>query len=800
MTTYYKFNYDGQAGGSFTPKGANLTWAGGVGFIITDVDTGTDGKLYIGLVSGTPPGDNVTVTQGGVTALVNEPIAPAGAKLVLYPAYFRDDVSVAANGDIAWTGPALGATHSFLFDGQTANVVVGEILTFSGGAQAEVITVVSDAGASGELDVRMITNLDTVGLPLDNETFTGDIAGDGTVNGLVHPRAYSALELHRFLSDLNDDEDIAGDDDLSMVDPTASDRSTDQIITLLGTINMSDIVSQHMYGGSVAQAGGDTLFSGLDVQVTTPLATTQPVLIQNDAIITDYWSNAYMPDSIAGAVRILVKTREDGVDIDGKRVTGKLLEFGESYFTGSTTLGQATTALALFSSPDGNNNTAVGTVAGAPYNTVVLTEGYQTLDFNNGNGATPFGLSIDFGTASSLQTYERTKYIQRRGTAELINGRNAQLFVGINLNWDYDTEAGGPYSEDEILAWGTVITYSGQTTNFSLGEVIDFSPSGAKGRLIYYDDNVATGTLIVALEPGINPTIADTMSGVTSGGDGAVDTVDVNSVFGTAVLIALDDQGATGNLYTQLASGLPPVAGQAVLGSTSNASSDVTSAPQTRTINNQFVGVYTGANFQTNFGIAIDPSDAIVGDLFPNLLGVNQSPPNNQQGVVGGLTAGDRVSVYPWDGTTTDVNGNAEPDFDEMTLAVALTAGVSTVVNVGAGNIPENTPASGFLRIERDSDNNVALVEYASQDGDDEFTLVGTSPITAAISNTVMRAFIDVVTATTSESYTAVKGVGDTQVAITVRRGSNSPIKTFKGTATFGSTGFNVNAQRISDA
>jgi len=280
MTVYYNVVYSNRAGGSFAEEGAFVTWNAGAdsGFIVSDIPgtPTTSGKLAIAIIDGSIPPDAAdTLTQGAVTADVDT------STLLLYPAYLRDDVAVSSAGAITWTGPALGATHSLLFDGQTSNVVAGEILTFSGGQTAEVITVVSDAGATGELDIRIITDIDTFGLPVNNDTFTGDIAGDGTVNGEVHPRGYTPLELHRFLSDLNDDETIAGDDDWSMIDSTASDRSTDQIIRLLGTVNINNTVAQHMYGGSVEQGSGNTrqVYSGLGVQVTTPLATTRPILI-----------------------------------------------------------------------------------------------------------------------------------------------------------------------------------------------------------------------------------------------------------------------------------------------------------------------------------------------------------------------------------------------------------------------------------------------------------------------------------------------------------------------------------------
>lgn len=794
MTTYFLVEYDNEASGPFTAEGANLTYTGGVAFVVSVIDRGTTGKLYCALVSGPLPSDNDVLTQSTTTA-----DAAGDGIEIAYPAYFREDVQVASTGNVTWTGPALGATHSFNFDGQTGNVTAGDILTWSGGQECEVITVESDAGATGELSVRWISDID-LGLPADNDTFSNGASGDGALNGVIHDRAYSPLHLHRLFQDLNDDDDIAGNDDWSRVDYTPSGKDTTEIINLLGDVNITDEVAQHMYGGSISQVSGGTLYSGANIQVTSPNEDTQPILIQNDGIITDYWKNAYMPDSIAGNVRILVKTRQDGVDIDGKRLKGKLNEFGDSYFTGGTTLGTGVTALALFSSTDGNNGTAAGTVAGAPYNSIVLTEGYQQIDFNNGNGATPFGLSIDFGSASSLQTYERTKWIQRRGTAETLFGRNAALFDGINLNFAYDAESAN-LTEDEIVAWGCHITFTGQTTNFTDGEVVTFS-GGSRGRLIAQDDNGTTGFIVVDLGGAAAPAAAETITGLDSGGDGTIGVVTNGTTAGQGLLVALDDDGTTGNLYLQLLTGLAPVDNQLVYGTTSGSNAAVDVTIETRTVNNQFVGVYTGSNFQTNFGVAIDSSDAIVGDLLRNLLDTQQEPPNNQQGRVTGLKLGDTVTVYPWDGVTTDVNGDSEPDYNEATIATsAITAG-STSIEVTS--IPDNTPAAGLLRVERDSDGNMELIEYASWTGN-TYTLVGTAGIAAAIGNNVMRAFLDEeMIADGTATYTSVYGPGDTQTVVTVLNGytavKNGPIKVFKASPTFGSTGFTQGAVRTSDA
>lgn len=950
-TSYIVVEYDNEAGGPFLADAETpVTWPGGAGRIITLIDDGTTGKLAIALVSGDKPTNNEILTQGGVTADTNGPAANGDSEDMLYPANFREDTSLAATGKMAWTGPALGATHSFFFDGQTVNVVVGEIITFSpNNQQCEVVTVVSDAGASGELDVRWISFLDTLVFPDDNDTFTGDIAGNGTLNGVVHPRCYSPLHIHRLLADLNDDSTHAGDDVLSVYNPTPSARSTDQIVSLNGNVQINDEIAQHMFGGSIDQLGGNTQYSGLDVQVTDSDGGTNPVIIQDDVIVTAYWENAFMPDSIAGKVRILRRTRTDGVNIDGKRIKGKLLRFNDTYFEGATTLGQASTALALFSASDGNNQTAVGTVAGAPFNSIVLTEGFQLIDYNNGNGAQPYALELEFGTASSPQAYERTKYVQRRGTAEIINGRDAQLFTGVTIDFAYDAELSGPFTEDEELAWGSELPYTpfvlaqqvwqvddsggpsfsdqtagfndatdanftpfpateedeldycaigfdqrfsrvvfdnlngtqgvggtvaweyfngtafvalsgvtdgtsgftaavadGQvltftlptdwvkntlnavesfyirarvtqlyTTNpvydqgliggdtFTLGEVIVSDDGLARGRVLLHD---ATNDILIVAQDSGAATFSNTQefAGLTSGIAATTGTVVTNSAAGTMVLMALDDNGVDGFFFGQRTRGVAPADNQKVTGASSlaTADADVAASLNTRVVNIQFIGAYTGTAYNpANFGMAVNTSDAIAADLFTDLLGVNQAPPDNQTGTVKDGVAGDYVTVYAYDGSAVDVNGNPEPDFNEMTLATALT-GSSTQVDVGAANIPDNTPQIGNVRVARDSDGEFDLIPYDSHDGSAIFEIVGTAPGAAAIGNNVFRAPIDRVWATTGvdETYTAVFSGTPNSWAVSLLRGGVAPIKPFKGSASFGATGFTAAAQRITDA
>src|SRR4030042_4531196 len=114
-------------------------------------------------------------------------------------------------------------------------------------------------------------------------------AGDGP---------YTVLELHRYLQDLADQAAASGDDLLDITSGNPSERSTDNIITLLGTYNIDDVMAEHLYDGSITQASGDVVYSGLVVVGSVYGATTLQV-VQNNVLYdgdTPFWGEAIKAD------------------------------------------------------------------------------------------------------------------------------------------------------------------------------------------------------------------------------------------------------------------------------------------------------------------------------------------------------------------------------------------------------------------------------------------------------------------------------------------------------------------------
>jgi hypothetical protein len=320
-----------------------------------------------------------------------------------------------------------------------------------------------------------------------------EIQADKDIRHVSGTSTYTVLELHQWLQGLADDAAASGDDilDITIVNP--SNRSTDTTIELVNGFNISDAELPYLYGGSIEQASGDTLYSGLAVYGT--LASGNLEMIQNNALVTDTWTGNMNADTTAGIImRTLVKTRASGSDIDGKRVRVQSRTFGYTYTESRTTLGEGEGVAFIETTTDLNNQTASGTVGGW---TITNTEGYQGLDIN-GDGSDEYYYSQwDKGSQSINDVYEYGKYIMRDGTSETIHGISGSLFRGITHQFDYDNEASGPFQEDEILSWGTGAT-------------------AGTGLLLALDDNGTTGTMWIQLLTGVIITNNTEVTGGTS--------------------------------------------------------------------------------------------------------------------------------------------------------------------------------------------------------------------------------------------------------------------------------------------
>jgi len=368
------------------------------------------------------------------------------------------------------------------------------------------------------------------------------ISVNGDIRHVSGTSRYTVLEFHRWLQDLADQQQASGDDYLDITSSTPSVRATDNIITLNEPYNIDDDAAEYLYDGSIEQDGGDTLYSGL-VVVGSVAGTTTLQVVQNNQLYdgdNPFWGTGINTDPSANILcRMLIKTRANGADIDGKRIRVFAREWGHTYAEFEVTMGLGNSVAAIFTSTDLNNQTAVGTVAG--WTSITNTEGYQTIDLQNGNGDRPYYSKWDRSTYTINQLYERCKYLTRRGTSSTLYGMDGELFRGITHQWDYDNESNGPFSENEVLSWG-----SGST-------------AGTGALLALYDAGT-TGTMWIQILTGVPPTDNTTITGGTSGAtcqvDGSVTSRSISPVFigqstGSAIIgafgIGIDPSDLTAN-------------------------------------------------------------------------------------------------------------------------------------------------------------------------------------------------------------------------------------------------------------
>lgn len=259
---------------------------------------------------------------------------------------------------------------------------------------------------------------------------------------------YTVIALHRWLGDLMDDAAASGNDILDITDATASERSTDNIITLNAPYNIDDEAAKHLYDGSIIQAGGDTIYDGVLVFASAGAYLT---IVQNGKIVTpNFWTTGLNADSANGiSHRFLLKVRSGGTDIDGRRLVGQTREFGYSYsqfpINGTS---RGNNVMALTYATDLNNQTSAATVAG--YNTITNTEGYRLLDVDGNAVNEAYYSEWNKATYTINQLYERAKWLSRRATS---------ISAGTDTGTDYSVGDGTTTAQGQSFANGAKAAY-----------------------------------------------------------------------------------------------------------------------------------------------------------------------------------------------------------------------------------------------------------------------------------------------------------------------------------------------------
>jgi len=242
------------------------------------------------------------------------------------------------------------------------------------------------------------------------------VASNGDIRYTGSGATYTVIAMHRWLGDLMDDAQAAGNDILDITDATASERATDNLITLNSPFNIDDYAARFLYDGSIVQDSGNTIYDGIVCFAPT---NTYLQVLQNGAVLSpNFWTTGYNADATQGiSHRFLVKVRSGGSDIDGRRLVGQTREMGKTFsefrINGTS---RGNNVFALQYADDLNNATVEATIKG--WTTISNTEGYRAIDVNNDTVNEYYYSEWNRATFSINQLYERTKYLSRRGTVE----------------------------------------------------------------------------------------------------------------------------------------------------------------------------------------------------------------------------------------------------------------------------------------------------------------------------------------------------------------------------------------------
>lgn len=244
------------------------------------------------------------------------------------------------------------------------------------------------------------------------------IAVNGDIRYTGSGTNYTVIALHRWLGNLMDDAQAAGNDILDITDATASERSTDNIITLNSPYNIDNELAKHLYDGSVIQDSGNTIYDGIVVYAPTG---TYLFVMQNGNIASpNFWTTGLNADSANGiSHRFMLKVRTGGNDIDGRRLIGITREWGYTYseFKINGTA-RGNNVMALSSATDLNNTTTSLTSKG--WTGVTNTGGYRGIDVDNNTVNEYYYSEWNRATYTINQFYERMKWLSQRSPTESI--------------------------------------------------------------------------------------------------------------------------------------------------------------------------------------------------------------------------------------------------------------------------------------------------------------------------------------------------------------------------------------------
>ena len=317
------------------------------------------------------------------------------------------------------------------------------------------------------------------------------VAASGAITFVSGTHTFHVKWINRSLQKLAWDFLISGDDEVNLSFPNPSkEEALGKIITLFDhttdfSVNytVTDTVMEQHFGGSVSQNGGADIYYGLIVLGKTSIALPLKI-IQNNVELTSHWGNGKNQTDSNTLLRVMVKGRDTGADIDNLLVHVKASTWLETYAVWGTKLALGESVASITTDDDPQNTTVLGTVQAYG---ISKSEGYNLLDLD-GNGNKPYLGNWSYSPETTKKAlYEFVKAILVDGSTDTLYGVDGDLWTG--RLYDCVLDAGtGTWVQNETLTWG-----SGATSG--------------TGNLVGVDTLTGTATvrLILHLNTGVFP-------------------------------------------------------------------------------------------------------------------------------------------------------------------------------------------------------------------------------------------------------------------------------------------------------
>lgn len=322
------------------------------------------------------------------------------------------------------------------------------------------------------------------------------VAASGAITFVSGTDTFHVKWINRSLQKLAWDFLISGDDEINLSFPNPSkEEALGKIVTLNDhTTNygknytVTDTVMQSHFGGSVSQNNGDDIYYGLQVLGVTSIPLPLKI-IQDEVELTSHWGNGKNQTDANTLLRVMVKGRTGGVDVDGHRVVVKASTWLETYAVWETTLALGESVASITTSDDPQNTTVLATVQAYG---ISKSEGYNLLNLD-GAGNKPYLGNWSYSPETNKKAlYEFVKAILVDGSTDTLYGVDGDLWTGRLYDMTITTPRSGTWVQNETVDWVT-----------------------GNGNLVGVDDLAGTNTvrLILHLGAGVPPVATDTITG-----------------------------------------------------------------------------------------------------------------------------------------------------------------------------------------------------------------------------------------------------------------------------------------------